>query len=106
MNLADHPDRFEKLKNIGKELLFCGASRTVTNNFGQTPSDLLALQQDLMEEFDYNKMKYVLTQPTGVGLLRMTRPIEKVERNSSIQRFVLWFDLLNIVFFVVCGVWT
>jgi len=44
MNLADHPDRFEKLKNIGKELLFCGASRTVTNNFGQTPSDLLTLQ--------------------------------------------------------------
>ena len=33
-----------RVKNIGKELLFCGASRTVTNNFGQTPSDLLTLQ--------------------------------------------------------------
>jgi hypothetical protein len=50
-------------------------------------------------------MKYVLTTPTGVGLLRMTRPIEKVERNPSLQRFILIFDLVSIVFFVTAGLW-
>ncbi len=50
-------------------------------------------------------MKYVLTTPTGVGLLRMTRPIEKVERNPSLQRSILIFDLVSIVFFVVAGLW-
>jgi hypothetical protein len=50
-------------------------------------------------------MKYVLTQPEGMGLLRMTRPIEKVERNPALQRAVLIFDLINIAFFFACGIW-
>lgn len=29
-------------------------------------------------------MRYVLTQPSGVGFLKMTRPIEKVVRKSNI----------------------
>jgi hypothetical protein len=59
----------------------------------------------LLEEPDFKKMKYVLTQPVGMGLLRMTRPIEKVERNPALQRAVLIFDLMNIAFFIACGIW-
>jgi len=50
-------------------------------------------------------MKYVLTQPKGLGLLRMTRPIEKVERKPFIQTAVLIFNLLSIAFFIACGIW-
>lgn len=78
------PSQFEKLKNIGKELLFCGASRTIKNKAGQTPYDLLMANQELFKDDDFKKMQYVLTQPKGLGLLRMTRPIEKVERKPFI----------------------
>jgi hypothetical protein len=35
----------------------------------------------------------------------MTRPIEKVERNPALQRFVLIFDIINVVIFIACGIW-
>lgn len=50
-------------------------------------------------------MVYVLTQPTGMGLLRMTRPIEKVERDPLLQRCVLIFDIINVLIFIACGIW-
>lgn len=59
--LATEPKSFEKLKNIGKELLFCGASRFLKNEQGQTPGDLLSLNQELLIEDDFRKMRYVLT---------------------------------------------
>ena len=36
-----YEETFEKLKEIGKELLFSGASRTVKNNNDETPLELL-----------------------------------------------------------------
>jgi ankyrin repeat protein len=59
--LADMPDQFDKLKNIGKELLFCGASRTIRNKKDQTPFDLLTQNAELFSPEDYRKMQYVLT---------------------------------------------
>ena len=35
----------------------------------------------------------------------MTRPIEKVERTSKLQTFVLIFDLANIILFIVAGIY-
>jgi len=29
-------------------------------------------------------MRYILSEPTGISLLRMTRPIEKVERRNNL----------------------
>jgi hypothetical protein len=40
-----------------------------------------------------------------MGLLRMTRPIEKVERDPKLQRNVMIFDIINITFFIACGIW-
>lgn len=34
MSIAENLESFEKLKNIAKELLFCGASRNILNNNG------------------------------------------------------------------------
>ena len=78
LSLAETPRQFEKLKNISKELLFSGASRQIENKDGQTPADLLPLSAEQLDEDDLAKIKYILAQPKGVGLLRMTRPIEKV----------------------------
>ena len=36
-----YQDTFEKLKEIGKELLFNGASRSIMNKDGHNPLDLL-----------------------------------------------------------------
>ena len=36
-----YEETFEKLKEIGKELLFSGASRTIRNKNGDTPLELL-----------------------------------------------------------------
>lgn len=58
-----------------------------------------------MDEADLKKMRYILTKQTGISLLRMTRPIEKVERDPKLQRGVLIFDLISITFFIICGIW-
>lgn len=81
---ADKPQSFENLKNIGKELLFSGASRTIQNKNGEIPRDIFLRNSSLLQEDAVKKMTYVLTQPTGMGLLQTTRPIEKVERKSTI----------------------
>lgn len=57
-----------------------------------------------MEEFDYVKLKYILTPPTGTKFLRMTRPIEKVSRNNGCQIGALLFNLFVVGLFVFAGV--
>lgn len=52
----DETKNFEKLKNIGKELLFSGASRSITNAHGQLPIDLLNINKEMLDEFDFKKM--------------------------------------------------
>lgn len=58
-----------------------------------------------MEAEDFRKMRYVLSEPKGVSFLRMTRPIQKVERKSNMARCILIFDLINILVFAGIGVW-
>lgn len=48
--LAEDPKNFEKLKNIGKELLFSGASRAIENNSSERAIDLLERNAQLLEE--------------------------------------------------------
>jgi len=40
--------------------------------------DILYELKDVLADEDFDKMKYILTPPTGCRFLRMTRPIEKV----------------------------
>lgn len=60
-SLSHLTDSFDKLKNIGKELLISGASRTLKNCDGNTPGDMLSSFKSLLEVEDYVKMRYVLT---------------------------------------------
>jgi hypothetical protein len=61
-----------------KELIFSGGQRDLKNKFDQAPMDILNDLKDILHQDDFDKMKYILTPPTGCRLLRMTRPIEKV----------------------------
>jgi len=36
-----YEDVFDTIKEIGKELIFAGASRTIRNRHGQTPLEIL-----------------------------------------------------------------
>lgn len=47
------------------------------------------------------KMQYILSEPKGCSCLRLTRPIEKVERTTTIQVIMLLFDVINMSFFVL-----
>jgi hypothetical protein len=58
----------------------------------------------MLEEADYLKMKYVLSEPAGCSMFRMTRPIEKVERRNTLQISFLVFDILNFLVFGVFAV--
>ena len=49
------------------------------------------------------KMKYVLEAPKGCQCLRLTRPIEKVERTTTTQVIMLLFDVINMSFFVIAA---
>ena len=70
------------------------------NNKGQTAKDILEINKSFLELYDYYKLTYILSEPTGCKLLRMTRPIEKVERRSTLQICVLIFDVLNFALFL------
>ena len=96
-------EAFEKLKEIGKELLFSGAQRSARNNNGDTPLMLLHKYVHIFKPFDFAKMKYVLSTPKGCSCLRLTRPIEKVERTTTIQVFMLLFDVINMAFFIIAA---
>ena len=60
-----YEETFEKLKEIGKELLFSGASRMETNNDGQTALDLLEKHPGMLKTGHMIKMRYVLSPPKG-----------------------------------------
>jgi len=82
--LFEDESGFEKVKNIVKELIFSGADRNMKNNAGQTPMDILEELEEELDSDDYKKMVYILTVPKGCRFLRMTRPIEKVERKARL----------------------
>lgn len=46
-------------------------------------------------------MTYVLNIPKGCRCLRLTRPIEKVERTTTMQVIMLLFDVINMSLFVI-----
>lgn len=102
--LFEDESAFEKVKNIVKELIFSGGMRDTANNFGQRPMDILDDMKDILSDEDFDKMKYILTPPTGCRLLRMTRPIEKVQRRARLQVGVLIFNTFNISVFLVFGI--
>ena len=102
-NLRTYHETFNKLKEIGKELLFAGASRTVRNLQGDTPYDLLERNDGLLKPEDMVKMKYILSAPKGCQCLRLTRPIQKVERTTTTQVVMLLFDIVNMSFFVIAA---
>lgn len=80
---AAYSETFDKLKEIGKELLFSGASRSLENKDGLTPIQLLNANSGMLKPSDMAKMQYVLSVPGGCKCLRLTRPIEKVERTTT-----------------------
>ena len=82
--LFEDEGSFEKVKNIVKELIFSGADRNIKNNHNQTPKDILNELDDIIDPEDVKKMDYILTVPKGCRFLRMTRPIEKVERKARL----------------------
>jgi ankyrin repeat protein len=102
-SIAEDSKYFEKLKTIGKELLFSGALRDIKNKANQTPRDLLEINQSILSSDNLAKMRYILTEPAGIRILQMTRPIEKVERRSNLQVGVLIWDIFNILFFIAMG---
>lgn len=92
---------FEKMKEIGKELLFSGAGRLIQNRDGLTPLDLLESHPEMLRPADKAKMVYVLSPPKKCQCLRLTRPIQKVERTTTTQLVMLLFDVINMAFFVI-----
>ena len=74
------------------------------NNAGQTPMDILEELEEELDSDDYKKMVYILTVPKGCRFLRMTRPIEKVERKARLQIGVLIFNSFNICVFLGSGI--
>lgn len=98
-----YTETFDKLKEIGKELLFSGASRSITNKDDMTALELLDANEGMLKPSDLAKMRYVLSLPGGCKCLRLTRPIEKVERTTTTQVIMLLFDVINMSFFVIAA---
>lgn len=98
-----YTETFDKLKEIGKELLFQGASRTIRNKEGMIPRELLQKYDGMLKPADLVKMQYVLSPPLHCRCLRLTRPIEKVERTTTLQVIMLLLDVINMSFFVLAA---
>lgn len=49
-------------------------------------------------------MRYILSEPHGIRILMMTRPIEKVERRSTLQITVLIWDIINALLFGMAAI--
>lgn len=73
------------------------------NKEGLTPSELLEKHDGMLKPAHMVKMQYVLSSPKGCRCLRLTRPIEKVERTTTIQVIMLLFDVINMSFFVIAA---
>ena len=68
-----------------------------------TPIDLLESYPGMLKPGHLKKMKYVLSPPGGCKCLRLTRPIEKVERTTTTQVVMLLFDVINMSLFVIAA---
>jgi len=75
----------------------------IRNKAGETPLDLIDNHPEMLKPKDLIKMQYVLTTPGGCKCLRLTRPIEKVERTTTAQVIMLLFDVINMSFFVIAA---
>ena len=65
--------------------------------------DLLNKHEGMLKPGHLKKMLYVLSPPGGCKCLRLTRPIEKVERTTTTQVVMLLFDVINMSFFVIAA---
>ena len=74
------------------------------NKLKQKPADLLVLLKDGLSVEEFNKLEYIMTPPTGNRYLRMTRPIEKVERGRGCQMFSLVLNIFVASSYGVAGV--
>ena len=72
---------FDILKEIAKELLFSGCSRDALNKDKKTARDLFEEKLSLFSDQEIYKIRYILSKPKSCSCLRLTRPIEKVNRN-------------------------
>lgn len=101
--MALNEEGFEILKNISKELLFSGCSRDTRNDDGNTARDIFELNEALFNADELAKIRYILAKPKPCGCLRLTRPIEKVQRNKITQLTAIAFDVISLLAFVVAA---
>lgn len=101
--MALNEEGFEILKNISKELLFSGCSRDIVNDDGNTAGDIFELNAALFNSDEAAKIRYILAKPKPCGCLRLTRPIEKVERNKITQLTAILFDTICLLAFVAAA---
>ena len=64
MRTSQDPDGFQDFKRILKELLFNGADKSLKNDNGQTPYDLLQKirENDVLEDSEYRSLNTILNQ--------------------------------------------
>ena len=64
MRTSQDPDGFQDFKRIMKELLFNGANKSLKNDNGQTPYDLLKKirENDVLEDSEYRSLHTILNQ--------------------------------------------
>ena len=64
MRTSQDPDGFQDFKRIMKELLFNGANKSLKNDNGQTPYDLLKKirENDVLEDSEYQSLHTILNQ--------------------------------------------
>lgn len=91
MRIGQCPDNYDDYKKIVKELLFSGANRTLVNEQGHTPRDMLEEIEDELEEAEYEQMKSILTFKRPCLCFMRRRPIQKMERSY-------WTMIFGIVF--------
>lgn len=91
------------MKNIAKELLFSGCERDIRNDDGNTAMDLFDQNKHLFNDQEIKKISYILTKPKSCSCLRLTRPIERVNRNRITQCIAIFFDLFTLLCFVVAA---
>lgn len=57
-----------------------------------------------MSDEEFKKLNYILTPPKGNRFLRMTRPIEKVERGAGCQLVSLGLNIIILTVFLLAGI--
>ena len=88
-----------------KELLIKGADRTIKNNDGQKPIDLVQdVQTDYDEEDRKNELMILLDkQPTHIPCFTLKQPLKKVVPSRKmliLSQTMLWTTFIGLIFFV------